>query len=88
MYKIIILWNWKYTYCNGSTYCTYLNIEKTKCIIFSYKNDITKPADLNLFIDGMPVEQVTNVKLLGVKLDHMLSWSEHRDYIVSTMGKV
>ncbi len=35
----------------------------------------------------MSVEQVTTVKLLGVKLDNILSWSKHIDYIVSTMGK-
>jgi len=62
----------------------FLNIErkKTKCIIFSYKNNITKAGDLDLFIDGMPVEQVTNVKLLAVKIDNMLSWFERIDYRV------
>lgn len=50
-----------------------LNIEKSKCIIFSNKNNITK-VDVNLFT----VEQVTSVKLLGLKLS-ILSWSEHID---------
>ncbi len=47
----------------------------------------TKAADLNLFINGVLIEQVTHVKLLGVMLDNTLSWSKHIDYIVSTMGK-
>ncbi len=48
---------------------------------------MTKAADLNLFINGVLIEQVTHVKLLGVMLDNTLSWSKHIDYIVSTMGK-
>lgn len=64
-----------------------LNIEKTKCIIFSQKYNISRAADLNLFIDGTPVEQVTDVTLLGVILDNTLSWSKHIDHIVSSMGK-
>lgn len=53
-----------------------------QCIIFSYTNNRTKAADLNLFINGVPVEQVTNVKLLAVKIDNMLSWFERIDYRV------
>ncbi len=64
-----------------------LNWEKTKYIVFSNKNSMTKAAHLNLFITGVPVEQVTHVKLLGVMLDNTLSWSKHIDNIVSTMGK-
>ncbi len=48
---------------------------------------MTKAAYLNFFITGVPVEQVTHVKLLGVMLDNTLSWSKHIDNIVSTMGK-
>ncbi len=47
---------------------------------------MTKAADLNLFINGVPIEQVTHVKLLGVMLDNTLSWSKHIDNIVS-VGK-
>ncbi len=48
---------------------------------------MTKVADLNLFINGAPIEQVTHVKLLRVMLDNTLSWSKNIDYIVNTMGK-
>ncbi len=56
-----------------------LNWEKTKYIVFSNKNSMTKAAYLNFFITGVPVEQVTHVKLLGGMLDNMLSWSKHID---------
>lgn len=42
---------------------------------------------MNLLIDNIPIEQVTKVKLLGVKLDSLLSWSDQNDDIVSKMGK-
>ncbi len=44
--------------------------------------------NLNLFINGVPIEQVTVLGVvLGVMLGNTLSWSKHIDNIVSTMGK-
>ena len=38
-------------------------------------------------MDGISVEQVTKAKLMGVKLDNLLSWSDQIDHIVSKMGR-
>ena len=35
---------------------------------------------------GLTLEQVKNVKLLGVTLDERLSWSYHIDKIITKMG--
>lgn len=42
---------------------------------------------LNFCIEVKSAEQVTKTKLLGVKLDYLLSRADHIDYIVSIMGK-
>lgn len=42
---------------------------------------------LNLMIDTSLVEQVTQTKLLGVKLDNQLSWADQINHIVSKMGR-
>jgi hypothetical protein len=48
-----------------------LNIYKTKSIVFG-----TNHSSLNLVMNGMTVEQVEKIKLLGVTLDCKLSWGE------------
>lgn len=64
-----------------------LNIFKTKCIVFGTKHLLNKPCNLNLTIDTTSVEQVTKTKLLGVKLDNQLSWTDQINHIVSRMGR-
>ena len=64
-----------------------LNIVKTKSIIFGSKNLLANAAALILCIDGISVEQVNKTKLLGVKLENVLSWSDQIDHIVSKMGR-
>lgn len=64
-----------------------LNISKTKCIVFGTKRMLGKPCNLNLIIDTSVVEQVSQTKLLGVKLDSQLSWADQIDHIVSKMAK-
>ena len=64
-----------------------LNISKTTSIIFGPKFKLNNDASLNLSIEGLPLKQVNQTKLLGITLDSQLSWSVQIDSIVAKMGK-
>lgn len=53
-----------------------LNISKTKYMILTKKGNISY-AHKNLIIDGKIIEQVDCFKLLGVQLDHHLTFENH-----------
>lgn len=57
-----------------------LNIAKTKSIVFGSRNALANATALNLFVDGVSTEQVTKAKLLGIKLDNLLSWSDGKGH--------
>ena len=64
-----------------------LNIAKTKSIVFGSRYALANADALNLLVDGISVEEVTKAKLLGVKLDNLLSWSDQIDHVVLKMGR-
>lgn len=64
-----------------------LNISKTKSIVFGTKYSLRSKPQLNLSLNNVAVEQVQEIKLLGVTLDSILSWSEHIDLLVQKMGR-
>ncbi len=51
-----------------------LNIEKTKFIYFSKRR---KKNDFEIKIDGKKIQQVQNIKFLGIQIDEKLTWLEH-----------
>jgi len=53
-----------------------INVAKTQCIFFKIPNK-KLPADLEVIIDGIAIKPTQSVKLLGVTLDHHLSFNEH-----------
>ncbi|MEC8785004.1 MAG: ribonuclease H family protein, partial [Pseudomonadota bacterium] len=52
--------------------------EKTKAVVFTRKR-YERAQLTTLTIDGAPIEYVTQVKYLGITLDHKLSWRPHID---------
>ena len=54
-----------------------LNITKTKCMVIGTRRKIARDSCLNLSMGGIPIEQVRNIKLLGIIIDDQLSWSDH-----------
>lgn len=64
-----------------------LNVTKTKCIVFGSEHALREDLPLTLFINNIALEQVKEVKLLGVILDDQLSWTHHVSNIVSKMGR-
>ena len=64
-----------------------LNIGKTKSILFGSKHQLQQNPKLDLFIDNTQIEQVHEVKLLGITIDNQMTWSKHIDNIVCRMGR-
>ena len=64
-----------------------LNVGKTKSIVIGSKYLLRNVPSLVLEINNIPVEQVYDVKLLGIIVDQHLAWSKHIDYIVNKMGR-
>lgn len=64
-----------------------LNIGKTKSILFGTKCSLKTRPRLDLVLNNVAVEQVHEIKLLGVTLDCTLSWSRHIDEVVKKMGR-
>ena len=67
-----------------------LNINKTKFIVFHH---INKPflssmhSNIHIHINGTPIEQVHNIKFLGVFLDPNLKWKFHINYVSKKVAK-
>jgi Reverse transcriptase (RNA-dependent DNA polymerase) len=55
-----------------------LNLDKTNFIIFKSHRKIG-PLDnqMSLYINDVPITQVTSTKFLGVYVDHHMTWKEH-----------
>ena len=64
-----------------------LNIKKTKFIVFGTRQRLRQVPPLNLSINGEQLEQVDNMKYLGVILDQFLTFDQHTDYIHSKAVK-
>lgn len=64
-----------------------LNIEKTKCIVLCSKWGGRLDPKLNVKIDDKEIEQVTEVKLLGVLIDSRMTWTSHINEMVKKMGR-
>ena len=62
----------------------YLNIDKTKYMIFSIKD---KPPDLLLNIGNSYIERTNVQKFLGVYIDDRLTFSDHTNTICSKMSR-
>lgn len=52
-----------------------INIDKTKYIIFKQKNKLIN--DLQININGIPLDKVSSIKYLGLIVDENLNWSPH-----------
>lgn len=63
-----------------------LNISKTKSIILGSSHKLSSRPTLRLNLSGELIEQVDKVKLLGLRIDSQLSWSEHIDTVIKKMG--
>ena len=61
-----------------------LNLQKTKCMIFS--NSLDK-LPTNITLDGTVLEIVSSTKFLGLTIDNKLSWKPHIDSVCRTISR-
>ena len=54
-----------------------LNVKKTKCMIFHYRQRKMDNLIPNLKINSEPIERVTEFNFLGFTIDEHLNWSPH-----------
>ena len=61
------------------------NIDKTKDMIIYF---LKQPMDIPpVTIEGIDLERVSNVKLLGIIINNKLTWTENNTYICSKASK-
>ena len=61
------------------------NIDKTKDMIISF---LKQPMDIPpVTIQGIDLERVSNVKLLGIIINNKLTWTENTTYICFKASK-
>ena len=60
-----------------------LNISKTNFMIFSNH----KSMEHSISIDGVNLQKVDSLKLLGVCIDHQITWKDHITYISNKLSK-
>ena len=63
-----------------------INIKKSKYILFSRKN-INTTYDKKIYISGLEVDRVEQIKFLGYIIDEKMSWKPHISYISLKISK-
>lgn len=58
--------------------------EKTKCVIFSRKQHIP---NIDITLNGTPIEVTNKIKFLGVILDNKLEWKYHIENLIQSCHK-
>ena len=61
-----------------------LNLQKTKCMIFSNSLD---RLPMNITLDGSVIEVVSTMKFLGLTIDNKLSWKPHIDSVCRSISQ-
>ena len=64
-----------------------LNAAKTKSLLIGSASKLKENLTLNLVINNIEVEQVRELKLLGIIIDQTLSWTSHINNVVGKMGR-
>lgn len=59
-----------------------LHVGKTECILFGTSRKLKKVENFPVTCDGVPVNRVSSVKYLGVKLDENLNGKVHADFVI------
>ena len=61
-----------------------LNIKKTHYMVFT-RNKLRHQLDIR--IDGHPIDEVHKTKFLGVFIDNKLNWKDHISYLIGKISK-
>ena len=63
-----------------------MHYEKTSCMLIGTTHSTQHSQELDIYIDGNKIKNVTKQKLLGIYIDENLQWSDHIDYLCSTIS--
>ena len=77
---IYILYEWPCIYKLSK------NIQKSTVIIFNIRNSLLS-IRLNITINNMPIECISNIKFLGLFIDDKLNWKIHIYHILRKLLK-
>ena len=61
-----------------------LNVNKTKCMLFS---TVSRNTNLSLMYSNKNIEMVHNVKFLGININEKLSWNYHVSQLCNTIAR-
>ena len=71
--------------------CTWLQANKlslnTKKTVYQIYNNTLNPAELNVTLNGDPIEAVQSVKYLGMIIDPNLKWNLHIDHLTTVISR-
>ena len=70
----------------GQTKQMNMHYEKTSCMLIGTRHSTQHSQELNIYIDGNKIKNVTKQKLLGIYIDENLQWSDHINYLCSTIS--
>ena len=63
-----------------------MHYEKTSCKLIGKRHSTQLSQELDIHIDGNKIKNVTKQKLLDIYIDENLQWSDHIDYLCSTIS--
>ena len=63
-----------------------VHYDKTSCMLLGTRHSTQNSQEMNIYIDGNKIKNVTKQKLLGIYIDENLQWSDHIDYLCSTIS--
>ena len=65
-----------------------MHCDKTSCMLIGTRHTcrIQNSQQMDIYIDGNKIRNVNKQKLLGVYIDENLHWSDHIDYLCSTIS--
>ena len=64
----------------------HVNASKTKVMVFGTSKRIKKLGKFRLYLEGVPLKQVSSYKYLGVTLDSTLNYKQHLASVVRTVS--
>ena len=63
-----------------------MHYAKTSCMLIGKRHSTQLSQELDIYIDGNKIKSVTKQKLLDIYIDENLQWSDHIDYLRSTIS--
>ena len=64
-----------------------LNLKKTKYLVFRPRQKLNFNLLPPLILAGEILEKASNIKYLGIVIDHHLSWHDHNDYVCDKVSR-